>query len=205
MTDIVWLLRHGERQDTENPNWHEEAERVHDPGLTDHGHRQAVAAGERLREERIEEVYASPFLRAVQTAAQVADALDGGFRLEPGLGEHLNPEWFDAYPETLDRETLADRYPRIDGDYSPLVEPTFPEGHDDAAARIGETAQRLLDFTSARRLLLVGHGATVGGVSAGLTGSTDRVDAPLCGLAKLVRDGDDWGIERAGDTAHLDE
>lgn len=205
MTDVVWILRHGQRQDSVNPDWHEKAERVHDPGLTDHGHWQAGRAGERLREEGIGEIYASPFLRAVQTANHVAEAIDDRFSLEPGLGEHLNPEWFDGFPEILDPEELAGRFPRLDRDHTPLVEPTFPEDHHEAERRIGETARRLVAATTTRRLLLVGHGATVGGVPAGLVGSTEGVDAPLCGLTKLVREGDHWRLERSGDTEHLRE
>ena len=204
MTDVVWVLRHGQRQDSVTPNWHEVADRVHDPGLTDHGHWQTTTAGDRLREVGIEEIYASPFLRAVQTADHVAEALDLPVFLEPGLGEHLNAEWFDAFPEILPREELAGRFERVDRDHDPLLEPTFPEGHHDAEQRIGEAARRVVDGSTADRLLLVGHGATVGGVAAGLVGSTEGVDAPLAGLTEIVRDGEGWRLERSGDTAHLD-
>jgi hypothetical protein len=52
-------------------------------------------------------------------------------------------------------------------------------------------------------VLLVGHGLTVGGVVEGLVGSTDGVDAPLCGLSRIERDGDGWRLDCSGDTAHL--
>lgn len=68
---VLLLLRHGA---TEN--------NLADPpilqgrginiGLSDHGHHQASAAGELLRHARIDAVYASPLIRAQETAAAVA-------------------------------------------------------------------------------------------------------------------------------------
>lgn len=43
------------------------------------------------------------------------------------------------------------------------------------------------------------------GVVDGLVGSTDGVDAPLCGLTRITRDGDDWRLAFSGDTSHLDD
>lgn len=203
MTETVWVLRHGQRQDSVTPDWEAVADRVHDPGLTDHGHWQATMTGDRLRGAGIEEIYASPFLRAVQTADHVGRAVDAPVALEPGLGEHLNPEWFDEFPETLDRDRLTERFRTVDPGHEPLLEPTFPEDHRDAQHRLGETARRVVDHSTARRLLVVGHGATVGGVTAGLVGSADGVDAPLAGLTELVSEDGDWRLVRSGDTDHL--
>lgn len=204
MTDAVWVLRHGERQDSVDDG-RGAGGRDYDPELTDRGRRQARRVGERLREEGIEEIYASPFLGAVQTAALVADALEGPIRVEPGLGEHLDPEWFDEHPEVLGREELAERFPRVDADYRPLLEPTYPEDRADAEKRIGEAAHRILDSTDAERVLFVGHRATVDGVAHELVDSVEGVDAPVCGLAKFARDGDgDWRVEASGDVTHLD-
>jgi broad specificity phosphatase PhoE len=205
MTNVVWALRHGQRQDSVDPDWDDHADRIHDPGLTNHGHWQAKQAGDPLSEAAIDEIYASPFLRAVQTAGHVGDAIEVPVRLEPGLGEHLNPEWFDSFPEILPEDDLAERVPRIESDYRPLLEPTFPEGHEEAQRRIGEATRRIVDEAGAERVLLVGHGATIGGVVAGLTGVTEGVDAPLAGLTKLVRDGEDWELVFSGETTHLAE
>ncbi|WP_181687033.1 histidine phosphatase family protein [Halorhabdus salina] len=205
MTTVVWALRHGQRQDSVDPDWDDHADRIHDPGLTDHGHWQATQAGDRLSEVTIGEIYASPFLRAAQTAGHVAAATQASVRLEPGLGEHLNPEWFDSFPERLPEDDLAERVPRIESNYRPLLEPTFPEDHEEAQRRIGEATRRIVDDASAECVLLVGHGATIGGVVAGLAGVTDGVDAPLAGLTKLVRDGESWELAFSGETAHLEE
>lgn len=204
MVETVWVLRHGQRQDTVDPDWATHADRVHDPGLTDHGHWQAERSGERLREEGIEEIYASPFLRATQTANHVAESIEQSVRLEDGLGEYLNPEWFDEYPDTLSHDELGERFPRIDREYSSLLEPSFPETHDEAERRIGEVARQIVAETSAERVLLVGHGATIGGVTAGLVGSTDSLEAPLTGLTELRQRENEWHVIRSGDTDHLE-
>ena len=54
-------------------------------------------------------------------------------------------------------------------------------------------------------VLLVGHGLTVGGVVDGLVGSTEGVDAPLCGVTLVERDGADWRLAFSGDTSHLSD
>ncbi|MFB6176375.1 MAG: phosphoglycerate mutase family protein, partial [Halobaculum sp.] len=101
MTDAVWVVRHGQRQDSVDPNWAANAERVHDPGLTDLGRWAAWRTGQRLADSGVEfeTVFTSPFLRTVETADEICRELDTHAYLEPGLGEHRNPEWFDGEPE----------------------------------------------------------------------------------------------------------
>ena len=205
MADVVWAVRHGERRDSVDPDWETVAERVHDPPLTELGRWAAWRVGRRFaeREPPVDAVYASPFLRAVETAAEITAEIDARFVLEPGLGEHRNADWFDAEPETLAFEQLAARFDRLSAAHEPLVTPEFPETHAEATARIGRTTRQIADATDGT-VLLVGHGATIGGVVAGLVGSADAADAPLCGLTRLVRDGDGWRLDFSGDTTHLD-
>jgi broad specificity phosphatase PhoE len=205
MADVVWAVRHGERRDSVDPDWETVAERVHDPPLTELGRWAAWRVGRRFveREPPVDAVYASPFLRAVETAAEITAETDARFMLEPGLGEHRNADWFDAEPETLPFERLTARFERLSADHEPLVTPEFPETHAEAMTRIGRTARQIVDATDGTALL-VGHGATIGGVVAGLVGSADAADAPLCGLTRLVRDDDGWRLDFSGDTTHLD-
>jgi broad specificity phosphatase PhoE len=204
MADTLWVVRHGERQDSVDPNWEEHAERVHDPPLTDLGRWAAWRVGRRFVESGVtfDAVYASPFLRAVETAEEICRELGTEVRLEPGLGEHRNAEWFDAEPETVPHARLAEWFDPVRLDHDPRVLPAFPEGHDEAMARAGETARILADEVEGT-VLLVGHGLTVGGVVQGLVGSTDGVDAPLCGLTRLEHDGTGWRLDFSGDTSHL--
>jgi broad specificity phosphatase PhoE len=206
MADTVWVVRHGQRQDSVDPNWAENAERVHDPPLTDLGRWAAWRVGRRFAESgtAFDAIYASPFLRTVETAEEICRVLGAETSLEPGLGEHRNPEWFDAEPETVPPATLAEWFDPVRLDHDPYVYPEFPESHDEAMARVGETARRLVEAESGT-VLLVGHGLTVGGVVDGLVGSADGVEAPLCGLTRLTNTGDGWRLDFSGETTHLDD
>jgi len=206
MADTVWAVRHGQRQDSVDPEWEATAERLHDPPLTELGRWAAWRVGRRFAErgERFDAIYASPFLRTVETAAEICVEIDAEFRLEPGLGEHRNAEWFDDHPETVPVDKLATWFDGLRLDHEPLVQPEFPESHDDAMARIGETTRRLAERTDGT-VLLVGHGITIGSVVGGLVGSAEDADAPLCGLTRLERTGDGWELDFSGETSHLDQ
>jgi hypothetical protein len=53
-------------------------------------------------------------------------------------------------------------------------------------------------------MLLVGHGASVLGSAIGLAGGAEtEINASLCCLVKVVRDGGEWSIALNGDTSHL--
>ncbi|WP_435186014.1 histidine phosphatase family protein [Halobellus sp. EA9] len=211
MADVVWAVRHGERQDTVDPDWEAHAERLYDPPLTELGRWAAWRVGRRLAESGppFDAVYASPFLRTVETADEICREIGREGRLEPGLGEHRNPEWFDAEPETLPVDELTARFDTIRADREPYVQPTFPETGAAATARVGETVRRIV-ADEPGTVLVVGHGLTVGGVVDGLVGSTDGVDAQLCGLTRVERIGGEegteageWRLDFSGDTSHL--
>ena len=206
MTECVWVVRHGQRQDTVDPNWEANAERIHDPGLTDLGRWAAWRVGRRFAEAGIafDAIYASPFLRAVETAHEICLELDSGTFLEPGLGEHRNDDWFDAEPETVHPGRLAEWFETVRLDHDPYVIPEFPESHREAMDRAGDTASRIVENAEGS-VLMVGHGLTVGGVVRGLVGSADGVDASLCGLTRMERDGGEWRLDFSGDTTHLDQ
>lgn len=206
MTQIVWIARHGNRIDFVNPEWFNTAERRFDPPLSDDGVVQAYKLGQRLKTENIAHIFASPFLRTVQTANQIAEALDLPIKLESGLSEWLNPAWFPEMPEKLSVADLIKLYPRIDTNYTSRVVAQYPETGAQAILRSGKTAKVLADeFLD--DILLVGHGASVLGATIGLVGETakDQVKASLCCLVKVVRQQPNWLLELAGDTAHLNE
>lgn len=205
MTRTVWAVRHGQRRDTVDPDFHTYADRIHDPDLTEFGRWQAWRVGRFFAEAGtdVESIFASPFLRTVQTADEICRELGATFELEAGLGEHRNAEWFDSDPETADPADLAAWFETLRLGRESVVVPAFPESHADAERRVGETTRRLVDDASGS-ILLVGHGLTIGGVVRGLVGSTDGVDAPLCGLTRIDRVDGEWTLAYSGRTDHLE-
>lgn len=200
----VWIARHGNRLDFVNPEWFNLAERRYDPPLSEDGFIQAQQLARRLQSERISHIFSSPFLRAIQTAYPVAEALDLSIKIEAGLGEWHNGEWMSAYPEIHPRDFLEPTYPRIDWRYVSRVIPQYPENEDTLMLRTAETARQLVAEFSGN-ILLVGHGASVLGSATGLVGSNPKITASLCCLVKLVRESDRWRMELNGDTSHLSE
>lgn len=205
MSQTIWIARHGNRLDFVCPEWFNTALRPYDPPLSEDGFVQAKQLAQRLKGENIRHIFASPFLRTVQTAHAVAEALDLPLKLEWGLCEWLNPEWMATKPETAPLAELVKKYPRIDLSYQSYLVPQYPETPESVCLnRAAETA-RYLAATFAEDILLVGHGATVLGSTMGLIPGVTAFDlrTPLCCLVKLVRENDQWAIKLNGDTSHL--
>jgi broad specificity phosphatase PhoE len=204
MTQIVWIARHGNRLDFVNPGWFNTAARPYDPPLSEDGVIQAQKLGKRLMGSGIKQIFASPFLRTVQTANCVAEFLDLPIKLESGLSEWLNPAWMISNPERHSMTELKQLFPRIDSSYRSRVIADYPETLFDVNKRTAQTALHLTrEF--AEDMLLVGHGASVVGATWGLVDGTPPVKATLCCLVKLVRQEQAWLMELNGDVSHLDQ
>ncbi|MEL4893973.1 histidine phosphatase family protein [Crocosphaera sp. Alani8] len=200
----VWIARHGNRLDFVNPDWFNTAERRYDPPLSDDGFIQAKQLAKRLEKGNIGHIFASPFLRTIQTASEVAKIVDLPIKLEAGIGEWHNPNWMSEYPEKQPRELLEKNYPHIDWNYSSYLVPKYPETEATMMERMTAVIEKLVnDYPE--DILLVGHGASVIGLTEGLTKQTTTFKASLCCLVKLVKINDRWDIELEGDTSHLSE
>jgi len=204
MSQTIWIARHGNRLDFVDLDWFTSAERPYDPPLSEDGVVQAKELGKRLKSESIAHIFTSPFLRTVQTAHEVAEILDLPIKLEAGLSEWLNPDWMREMPQKLSEETLAAKYPRIDLGYCSAIVPEYPESNDKIMHRTAETARFLVEKYS-EDILLVGHGASVLGTSAGLLRATPTINATFCCLVKLVKLENSWKMELNGDTSHLSQ
>ena len=204
MTQIVWIARHGNRLDFVNPEWFNTAERPYDPPLSEDGTIQAQLLGKRLVDSGIKQIFASPFLRTVQTANCVAEYLDLPIKLESGLSEWLNPAWMVSNPERHSMAELKKLFPRIDSSYTSRVIAEYPETLWQVNQRTAQTALRLTGEFS-EDMLLVGHGASVVGATWGLVDGTPKIQATLCCLVKLVRQEQGWLMELNGDVSHLSQ
>lgn len=205
MSQIVWIARHANRLDFVNPDWFITAKRRYDPPLSDDGFVQANQLAQRLKGEKIAHIFASPFLRTIQTAHAVAEALDLPICLETGLSEWLNPDWMTEEPEKHPFTELVQLFPRIDVSYTPRIAAKYPETKDQVRQRSGQTARCLAQEYSPDNILLVAHGASVLGAAMGLVGdvAVTEVKASLCSLVKVVRQEPQWLLELKGDTSHL--
>lgn len=205
MSQIVWIARHANRLDFVNPDWFLTAERRYDPPLSDDGRMQAQQLEKRLKRENIRHIFASPFLRTVQTANAVAEVLNLPIKLEIGLSEWLNPVWMTEEPERLSTPALAQLFPRIDTSYTSRIAAKYPETHEKVRERSGQTARCLATEFIPQDILLVAHGASVLGAAMGLVGEIAKteVKASLCSLVKVVREEPEWLLELKGDTSHL--
>lgn len=201
MERTIWLVRHGHRWDFAYPEWFETAERRYDPPLSDRGIEQSQKLAYRLALVKIDHLFCSPFLRAVQTAHFIAEILNLSIKVESGIGEWLNPEWMTEYPQTEPRESLARQYPLLDPDYLSCLCPSYPETKTEMMARLGAVTEQLLTAFSGN-LLLVGHVGTVTGVAASLLGENLMEKVPVASLTQFVQRANGWDLNLNADTSH---
>uniref|UniRef100_A0AC34GMS2 Phosphoglycerate mutase n=1 Tax=Panagrolaimus sp. ES5 TaxID=591445 RepID=A0AC34GMS2_9BILA len=92
----LWVIRHGERIDKVDPEWIKTAPRGawDDPPMTEKGMQQAREAGKRLKDEKIDYIFSSPFIRCLKTASLVVGELKQNTEhklfVEPGFVEDLS-------------------------------------------------------------------------------------------------------------------
>lgn len=203
MPQRIWLVRHGNREDFGNPNWVHTSERPHDPALSPDGERQAREVAHVLKNAPIHRIFASPFLRTVQTAHAAAEALGMPIALEPGIGEILPT--IQEQPRLLPLEAHLQRFPRIDPSYAPVGRLVYPESEADGLRRAADTAQTLADRHPHQNLLLVTHAAPVVGIVRHLADHHERISVPLCAIFVMERDGKRWRLIQQADVSHLSD
>ena len=202
MSQIIWLARHANRLDFVHPEWFNTAPRRYDPPLSDNGIIQAQQLAQRLQGEKIDYIFASPFLRTIQTAYPIAKKLNLRIKLEAGLGEWHNPEWMTAKPEIHPQNELESLYRLIDWSYRSQILPQYPE-------TLGEVNQRthqiinLLTQQFFGNLLIVGHANSIMGVAQALVGNKFPIKTYLCSLTQIVKQDHQWLLVLNGDISHL--
>ena len=162
---ILHITRHGQVQAAteDNPDVFSVPG---DPPLSPLGRRQAQLLGERLQEMGFTgTVYTSPYRRAAETGQIVADVNDISLVLSPGLRESNGDGELMKSFKGASAQELQSAYPRLRLERE-IAYPwwtTEAETADDIESRVGDVVETLAAQPS--DVLLVGHGATVGGAT----------------------------------------
>ncbi len=182
---ILWLARHGHRLDFINTEWFNLAYHRYDPPLSDLGWQQANTLADCLVQKNIQHIFASPFLRCIQTAHPVAQKIDLPIQIEPNLGEWLNADWIREIPTLYSQTTLKGIYPLVDwkGDF--FYNPTYPETLEQAQFRIHSTIIDLLE-KYCEDILIVGHSITLSSSLKSLVKQEEEIPTPFGCLLELV-------------------
>ena len=217
----IVFIRHGQ------PEWIREGLNVENPPLTELGHAQAQAMANALAAEAFDEVYASPLLRARQTAAPLFEALGREEQIAPWLEEIRDPSWHgtpqekaQAAYEELKGRPAHDRWEGLDGGES-IREFTarIRGGADEFFAERGmRRADHDLPIWSieqpGRRIALVAHAGTNSVSIAHLLGlqptpwEWDRFVIGHTSVSRLealeLHDGFTFSMTKLSDLEHLD-
>ena len=145
----LWLIRHADRLDFIQPEWFETASRPYDPPLAAIGFDRAMSLADELSQLPIGQIFASPFLRTIQTATPLARLIELPIQLEWGLCEWLCQDWTTAFPATMPIDELRMDYP-IDRNYQSLVLPGYPETATELQKRTKMIAHKQIGRASCR-------------------------------------------------------
>lgn len=184
----VWLGRHAHRLDFVQPEWFDTAIYPYDPPLSELGQSQANALAEQLKDEQIDRIYCSPFLRTIQTAHPLAQILELPIHLEWGLCEWLCADWSPSLPNLNPVAESMRSHPRIDDRYESVINPSYPETLDELSLRTSMVANQLVQ-SNFQNILMIAHKGSTLGIVAALTGDLTWLsqDLQCAGLVKLVR------------------
>lgn len=176
----VFLVRHGATTLTAEDRFAGST----DVDLSDEGRAQAAALGERLRQERLDAVFASPLSRTRETAGIVSRACGLTASLVDGLREISHGHW-----EGLTRAEVEARYQEEYASWEADPFTFAPAGGESGAAVLARSLPALrtiLDQHAGGRVLVVSHKATIRLLLSSLLGFDprgyrDRLDqAPAC-------------------------
>ncbi len=191
----IYFSRHGERIDWIDTTWILSAKRRCDPPLSPYGLEQAHELGVYIAElqPRITHIYASPFLRTIQTALQVANQMNKNvlsiteitkIRLEPGFGEYfLDHIWNEEniYQSLHQLREISQNIEYFDQDYDSVIKADYylrtkVETRQQLRDRLKQVLQCTLEaHTPDCNILIITHAAPlIEGVRALLTSTGNQ-------------------------------
>lgn len=199
----IYIVRHGERIDSINKNWYGENDEKHDPYLSEQGVVQAQLVGKRLAYEQIHAIFASPFLRTLQTAHFIAQQKNMDYFVETGIAEWHARGMMSHAPNLIPPAQRAKDFPYLNLHHKSFTEPVWPETSPQVRERYQKTVNYLLSRYPGN-LLLVGHGKVVTGVASVMTGLPEnQIQYNLAGLTQLTFLDGQWQLTRNSETQHL--
>ena len=198
----VWIVRHGLRIDFADPQWVSSSENPYNPPLHPKGLKQAEETAERLKSETIDHVFASPFLRTVQTGSAIAAKARRQLNVEAGFSEWLTSREFEHMPLLGDVSDLHKEFPSVNPDYKSTVTPDFPEDREALDARTGTALTRIFN-NHFGNLLIVSHGSPIQAIHKALTGTYPDTMQPMCSVTRFDLRSGTWTLVTDADSSHL--
>ena len=204
-TTRLYLVRHGATQMTAENRF----SGAIGADLSDEGRRQAARLGDRLQDDGIAAVYASPLSRSMDTAHIIAGACGVKPIVHDGLREISHGAW-----EGLTRREVEERFPK---EYAAWEEDPFtyaPEGAESGVAVLARALPAIRHIVTAHEgqsILVVSHKATIRLLLCGLLGIDargyrDRLDqSPACLNVLDFRDPVRARLTLFNDTSHYDD
>eukprot|EP00467_Chlorarachnion_reptans_P012023 CAMPEP_0114524910 /NCGR_PEP_ID=MMETSP0109-20121206/22117_1 /TAXON_ID=29199 /ORGANISM="Chlorarachnion reptans, Strain CCCM449" /LENGTH=695 /DNA_ID=CAMNT_0001706405 /DNA_START=120 /DNA_END=2207 /DNA_ORIENTATION=+ len=219
----VFLVRHGERLDHINPEWRVKATNPFDSPLSDNGIQQARETGIRLRSERVHEIIASPFLRTLQTAIQIAKEVGALVCVEPGIAEHVLHEHFNNWKRknrgkikgvnvddfkvsTMTLNEICKEFPGyIDTKYKSFTKTTFPETEEQLFQRTDKFIQHISKRArrKCRNICIVSHQDPVEYMAHEIDSRAEDKFVSYCCLSKAILKGKRHRLVLQHDDSHL--
>ncbi|QQP89447.1 histidine phosphatase family protein [Skermanella sp. TT6] len=125
-----------------------------DPGLTETGRAQALAAAAQLSDRGLRRLLASPYTRALQTASIIAEVLELPIEVQPILGEHAHFMCDIGTP----RSELEKQWPYLSFGHVPEIWwPDQEENEDGVMMRAAEFRAIAAGMTDERHVGVVSH------------------------------------------------
>jgi glucosyl-3-phosphoglycerate phosphatase len=153
-TDTMFLIRHGQSEFNVAFAKTRTDPGIVDPGLTDLGRTQAIAAASQLSERGLVRLIVSPYTRALQTASIIAEVLELPIEVQPVLGEHA----FFACDIGSPRSELQKRWPHLALDHVPEIWwPDTEVDEDGVTLRAAEFRAIVKGFEDHSRIGVVSH------------------------------------------------
>ena len=177
-----------------------------DPPLNDVGLEMADAFGEAYAKHAWTAIYASPSLRARQTAGALAKRAAMDLRVEDGLREIGYGDW-----ESLRHEDVKSQWPEAYAYWSADVASRGTPGGETAfqvAARAAPVIEKIRRFHGEGKVMIVSHKATIRILVCALLGMDvrlfrDRIAQPVAAVTRFEIGPRGALLTMLGDVSHL--